>query len=458
MDKVKVWNEFLEELRLKTSDLTFNTWFKDLSLINITDDKIMIAVQYQGQKTHIVNNYLEMISEIFLEITGQMKQIVFYLEDEYKPEENFNVIEETINNKDTTDFVNNRKTNLKSKYTFENFVVGDANRYAYSCCKAVAQNPGKLYNPLFIYGKSGLGKTHLMHAIGNYIVANSNLKVLYVTTDEFMNEFINISKNKGNKEENLTYIDLFKSKYRDIDVLMIDDIQFLGSATVTQQEFTNTFNALRDNDKQIVICSDRSVDDLKMFEERLKTRFNWGLKTIINIPDFDLKVKIIKNKIKSEELMLDLSDDIIDFIAANCGSDIRNLEGTLIRLLAFKAIWGNQTLTLENAREAVIDYTDNMIYTDNSIAKILQVVSKYFNLTVEDLKGKKRSKNIANARMIAMYLCRILTEESYISIAAELGGRDHSTIIHGFEKISEEIKTDEELKNIISELKVKMSE
>ena len=298
-----------------------------------------------------------------------------------------------------------------------------------------------------------------MHAIGNYIIQNTNLKVLYVTTDEFMNEFISITRDSGNREDNLNGIDIFKNKYRDIDVLMIDDIQFLGSANATQQEFTNTFNSLYSNSKQIIICSDRSVDDLKMFADRLKTRFNWGLKAIISVPDFDLKVKIIKNKIKTADLAIDLSDEIIDFMASNCGSDVRNLDGVCTRHTAYSSIWGIQILSLENAMEALDEYVNGMgQYTENSIGKIINVVSEYFKLTPDDLKGKKRSKNIANARMIAMYLCRVLTDETYPRIGLEFGGRDHSTVIHGYDKINDDMKSNGELEKMISELKQKMSE
>jgi len=463
MDKEKIWDTFLSQVNVRVSSITYNTWFKDLKLLTINDKDIVVVVPYLVHKNHIINNYLEMIEEIFLEITGVTHNIVICLEGEYKEAipkriNSPDLMERVISDTEVDEFVQSRKTNLNPKYTFDNFVVGDSNRFAFSSCLAVAQNPGKLYNPLFMYGKSGLGKTHLMHAIGNYINDNSNLKVLYITTDEFMNEFINITKDSGNKEENLSYIDLFKSKYRDVDVLMIDDIQFLGSANATQQEFTNTFNSLYYNDKQIIICSDRSVDDLKMFADRLKTRFNWGLKTIINIPEFELKVKIIKNKIKSGDLMMNLSDDIIDFIASNCGSDVRNLEGAITRLYAYSAIMGLNELTLEKALEALDEYTSNMLYTDNSINKIMSVVANYFKLTVDDLKGKKRSKDIANARQIAMYLCRTLTEETYPRIGLEFGGRDHSTVIFAYEKISENIKSNSELEKMISELKLKMSE
>lgn len=459
MDKVKIWNDFINELKNKVSDVTFNTWFINLRLLTINDKDIVIIVPYSVHKNHIINNYMDIIEEIFLNITGKNLNIVFCLEGEYKENTLDNIEKIGLDDSVIENFVEARKTNLNPKYTFDNFVVGDSNRFAFSSCLSVAQNPGKLYNPLFLYGKSGLGKTHLMHAIGNYIVQNTNLRVLYITTDEFMNEFISITRDSGNKEDNFNYIDIFKEKYRDVDVLMIDDIQFLGSANATQQEFTNTFNSLYYKEKQIIICSDRSVDDLKMFADRLRTRFNWGLKAIISVPEFDLKVKIIKNKIKTSDLAIDLSEEIIDFMASNCGSDVRNLEGMITRLAAYSAICNIKNYTLETAMEALDEYVNGMgQYTVNSIGKIINIVSQYFKLTPDDLKGKKRSKDIANARMIAMYLCRILTDETYPRIGLEFGGRDHSTVIHAYEKINEDIKNNGELEKIISELKLKMSE
>ena len=459
MDKVKIWNDFINELKNKVSDVTFNTWFINLKLLTINDKDIVIIVPYSVHKNHIINNYMDIIEEIFLNITGKNLNIVFCLEGEYKENTLDNIEKIGLDDSVIENFVEARKTNLNPKYTFDNFVIGDSNRFAFSSCLSVAQNPGKLYNPLFLYGKSGLGKTHLMHAIGNYIVQNTNLRVLYITTDEFMNEFISITRDSGNKEDNFNYIDIFKEKYRDVDVLMIDDIQFLGSANATQQEFTNTFNSLYYKEKQIIICSDRSVDDLKMFADRLRTRFNWGLKAIISVPEFDLKVKIIKNKIKTSDLAIDLSEEIIDFMASNCGSDVRNLEGMITRLAAYSAICNIKNYTLETAMEALDEYVNGMgQYTVNSIGKIINIVSQYFKLTPDDLKGKKRSKDIANARMIAMYLCRILTDETYPRIGLEFGGRDHSTVIHAYEKINEDIKNNGELEKIISELKLKMSE
>ncbi len=461
MDSKMIWQQFLEQIKKKISLISYNTWFKDLKLLTINNEEIVLITPYIVQKNHINENYKDEIEETFQEITGSIHNIIICMDGEYKEKVNTSIINNSLldDEKAIKEFVDIKKTNLNPKYTFDNFVVGDSNRFAFSSCLSVAQNPGKLYNPLFLYGKSGLGKTHLMHAIGNYILANSNLKVLYTTTDEFMNEFISITKDTGNKEDNLNYIDLFKSKYRDIDVLMIDDIQFLGSANATQQEFTNTFNNLYYKDKQIIICSDRSVDDLKMFADRLKTRFNWGLKAIISVPDYDLKVKIIKNKIKSGDLMIELSDDIIDYIASNCGTDVRNLEGAITRLCAYSAIWNINKLTLENTLDALVEYTNGgMVYVDNSIKKIMSVTAKYFNLTVDDLKGKRRSKEIANARMIAMYLCRMKTDETYPRIGLEFGGRDHSTVIHAFDKISEDIKKYPDLEKAISEIIIKMSE
>ncbi len=467
MDKDKIWKDFLEHIKERTTGVTFNTWFKDLSLLTITTSEIVVIVPHEATKRQLVNNYMDIIEEVFLEITGKDYNVLLCLDGEFKIPEEKSVVNNNrfintppISEEDNYRYEKNEvfKTNLKDKYTFDNFVVGDSNRMAFSSCLAVAENPGRLYNPLFLYGKSGLGKTHLMQAIGNYIVTHSDLRVLYISTDDFMNDFLKITKDSGDKEENLNYIDLFKSKYRDVDVLIIDDIQFLSNAKVTQQEFTNTFNDLYYDDKQIIISSDRSVEDLRMFEDRLKTRFNWGLKAIINVPEYDLKVKIIKNKIRNGDFIMELNDDIINCIASNCGNDVRNLEGAIIRLYAYQATYGLKQLTLENTLQAIEEYTTNMLYTDNSISKIISVVANYFKLTVDDIKGKRRSKNIAHARMVAMYLCRIMTEESYPRIALEFGGRDHTTIIHGFETIKKDIQTNRELEKIIAELKVKMSE
>lgn len=453
MDNNKLWDEFLKIIKEKISTLSYQTWFEDTYLYSIKDNVATVVVPMAFHQKHLVDNYSDLIAETFTGITGNDYVFEFKLKSDLEEEEaNLNDISDEENND-----ISSIDANLNPDYRFDSFIVGESNKFAFTAARAVAEQPGKSYNPLFLYGKSGLGKTHLMHSIGNYILENTHLKVLYISSDKFVNDYINAVRN--NDKNNFDKIDVFKNKYRNIDVLMIDDIQFLGSANATQQEFTNTFNSLYSNSKQIIICSDRSVDDLKMFADRLKTRFNWGLKAIISVPDFDLKVKIIKNKIKTADLAIDLSDEIIDFMASNCGSDVRNLEGMITRLAAYSSIWGIQILSLENAMEALDEYVNGMgQYTENSIGKIINVVSEYFKLTPDDLKGKKRSKNIANARMIAMYLCRVLTDETYPRIGLEFGGRDHSTVIHGYDKINDDMKSNGELEKMISELKQKMSE
>ena len=452
MDVIKIWNDFLDILSTRISSISFSTWFKESTLHSLKDGIAKITVPYEHSKIHITENYYDLVEEILLYITGKQYEIEVYLPSEVTSEDNS--VEE-ITNKISENTIEDYKyySNFNQKYRFDNFVVGDSNRFAYSSALAVAERPGKLYNPLFIYGKSGLGKTHLMHAIGNFLLENSDKKVLYITSEQFINDFININKKEDKSKDNVSYIDVFKRKYRDVDVLMIDDIQFLGPATKSQQEFTNTFNTLYDNEKQIIICSDRSVDDLKLLEDRLKTRFNWGLKVDINPPNFDLKVQIIKNKIEVGDLAIDLSDDIINFIASNCGNDVRNLEGAITRLVAYSAIMNIKSLTINDAMDALSDYTNNLIYSQNTITKIQNIVANYFKLHPDDLKSKKRSKPIANARQIAMYLCRTMTEETQQRIGLEFGGRDHSTVIHSYEKVNNDIINNKELDKIITELK-----
>ncbi|MEG2457818.1 MAG: chromosomal replication initiator protein DnaA [Bacilli bacterium] len=452
MDYNKIWEEFSTIIVTKVTEITFDTWFKNLKLYKIIDNDLYIIITLDAHKIHLTKNYYDLIQDIFYEITGKNYEIKFILQSEIENiVDNSNDINK-IENKDTPTNNDYYNINLDKKYTFDSFIVGESNRFAYSSALAVAENPGKLYNPLFIYGKSGLGKTHLMHSIGNYIIEHSNKRVLYITTDQFINDFILLTKT-DNTNNNIEYIDVFKKKYRDIDVLMIDDIQFMGTAIKSKEEFTNTFNNLYYNQKQIIICSDRSVDDLKMFEDRLKTRFNWGLKVTIDVPEYDLKIKIIKNKIKSGGFVVDLSDEIINFIASNCGNDVRNIEGSIIRLYAYKAMWNLKDITTDDAMVALKDYTDNLIYTENSISKIQACVASYFKLTVDDLKGKRKNKDIATARMISMYLSRMLTDETYPRIGLEFGGRDHSTVIHAYEKIKNDIKGNSELNDKINEIK-----
>ncbi len=453
MDVKSFESNFLNLISKKISNATINTWFKDLDFY-LDEKNVYILSPHEANKKHLINNYLEIIEETILEMNDSLNFVEITTENK-KLDKKEEIVEITDDNL-TEEY--KYYSNFNPKYTFDTYMVGDSNKLAYSSALAVAQKPGKLYNPLFIYGNSGLGKTHLMHAIGNYIKNNSDKKVLYITTEQFVNDLILMYKKDEVNKDNLGYIEIFRKKYRDIDVLMIDDIQFLGGAIKSQQEFTNTFNSLYDNEKQIIICSDRSVDDLKLLEDRLRTRFNWGLKVNISPPDYELKVNIIKQKIKYTDLIIDLSDEIINYVASNCGSDVRNIEGFITRLCAYQAIMNIPKLSLEEAIEALKEYTNSLLFSPNTIKKIQSVVAKYFELSVEDLKGKKRNALITQARHIAFYLSRIMTDDSYIKIGMEFGNRNHATAIHSYEKIKHDLQNNKQLGNIILEIKSKISE
>ncbi len=447
MDGNFSWNDFLNIIKSKLSSVSYDTWFKDTKLSKITEDSISIEVPMSFHKDFLNKNYYELIDNIITSITGKSYDINFVVEEDIVN----NDIE--INNIVQTKS-NNFQSNLNPQYTFESFVIGDSNRFAQTAAVAVAEQPGKVYNPLFIHGKSGLGKTHLMHAIGNYIVETTNKKVLYVTSDKFISDFIGINRKDT---ENYDVIEHFKEKYRNIDVLIIDDIQFLGGAEKTQGEFFHTFNTLYDANKQIIISSDRSPDDLKLLEDRLRTRFRWGLTANIFPPDFDLRCKILKDKMSGLEGAKLIKDDVIEYIANNCESDVRYLEGSIRRLFAYAAMYSPPEINLDFAIEALKDYFGSSVYSNSNISKIQKAVADYFNITVENLKSKKRTADINNARQIAMYLCRMITEETTTRIGLEFGNRDHSTVLHAIEKVSKDVKNNEDLKHKLNEIKSKIN-
>ena len=442
-----MWSNFLDKIKTKISTLSFETWFKDTSLFDINNGYLRVIVPMSIHKTHINDKYKDIIDEILSLDIEDYKGVEYFLEDEIN-----SLIEdkkeEIINNNPSN---NNFETNLIKKYTFENFVVGNSNRLAHTTAVAVAENPGSIYNPLFIYGNSGLGKTHLMHAIGNYINDHSNKRVLYVTSDKFIEDFVGI--NKKNNENNIDVIDLFKDKYRNIDVLIIDDIQFLGGTTQSQQEFFHTFNSLYNSNKQIIISSDRSPDDLKKLEDRLKTRFCWGITVDIQPPNFDLRVAIVKKKIAASIIEKNIPDDVIEYIAYNVSGDVRQLEGSINRLLAYSSMMGGSDITIELAMDALTDYVSKGSYEKDDVHKIQRIVAEYFKISIDDLKSKKRNYNVAFPRQIAMYLCRNFTDESFPKLGIEFGGKDHSTVIHSCEKIEREMKVNDELRQILDILK-----
>mgnify|MGYP004631774561 FL=1 len=448
-----LWTNFLTQVKDELSSLAYDTWFKDTSLYKLDNGKAIIIVPMQIHKKHLADKYSTLIVDKLNNITGTNFELDFILSDEIKELEEEKVKQDTINENENRGVPpNSFQSNLKSKYTFDNFIVGNSNKFAHAAALSVAENPGNMYNPLFIYGNSGLGKTHLMHAIGNYITMNSNRKVLYVTSDQFIQDFIGINK-RDEKGQNFNYVDFFKNKYRNVDVLIIDDIQFLGGATQTQQEFFHTFNTLYNDSKQIIISSDRSPDDLKLLEDRLRTRFCWGLTVNIFPPDFTLRTEIIRKKISAGNFEKEIPNDVIEYIASNIGTDVRQLEGSITRLIAYSTIMGGVEITLDLAIEALKDFINKGISEKNDIHRIQKIVSEYFQITVEDIRSKKRSSNISFPRQIAMYLCRNMTSESFPKIGTEFGGKDHSTVMHSVEKIEQEIKVNPDLAKIIDKLK-----
>lgn len=446
-----LFNKFLTEISSQVNQNTYAIWFSKLELLSMTNNILTIKVPMEIHKQMLNETYAELIDSTFFNLTGINYEFNYVTEDEI---ELLEPIDTTINeNKEKNSEY--WETNLNPKFTFDSYVVGNSNRLAYVAARAVAEAPGTIHNPLFIYGRSGLGKTHLMQAIGNYIKSNSNLKVLYTTSNEFMTDFTGIATiDKG--KDTVNYANEFKNKYRNVDVLIIDDIQFLVGAERTQQEFFHTFNTLHQENKQIIISSDKSPDDLKKIEERLRSRFMWGLPVDIYPPDFNLRCDIIKAKVKNTSIENKLSDDVIEYIANSCVNDVRHIEGTINRLLAYTAMMVPDMITLDFAIEALKDYVNTNIFINNSIASIQSAVADYFKISIDDLKSKRRTNNVVRPRHIAMYLCRKETDENLMKIGLEFGGRDHSTVSTAIDKITSELETDDNLNKMLKEIKTKL--
>lgn len=450
-----VWNNLLKEIKDELSSLTYDTWFSDTKLYKLDNGVAHIIVPMTIHKRHLKDNYSDIIISKLNKLTDSNYELKFFLQEEIEEEKNKEFIKTTENNDISNNKVKsneNVNNNLIKKYTFDNFIVGNSNKFAHAASLSVAENPGKMYNPLFLYGNSGLGKTHLMHAIGNYIVEHSNKRVLYVTSEQFRDDVIKTYR-KDENNTNFNYIEFFKDKYRNIDVLIIDDIQYLGGATKTQEEFFHTFNNLYNDSKQIIISSDRSPNDLKLLEERLRTRFSMSLPVNIFPPDFALKKEILKKKIAAGDFDEDIPDEVIEYIANNVGPDVRHLEGAITRLLSYKAMFVGVEINLDLANRILTDFVNKGGGDKNDIQRIQRIVAEHFQISVEDIKSKKRSSNISNPRQIAMYLCRNMTTESFPKIGIEFGGKDHSTVMHSVEKIEKEIQKNKDLANIIEKLK-----
>ena len=454
MDNQLLWSKVLDTISSVVNPLSFRTWFEPTQLFELKNEVATIEVPVVLYKNHIEQNYKQIIIEALNNVGNLTIEHLDYIlkeeADELRKQTKENISDNILNDNSNEFDFEEHNSNLNKNYTFESFVVGESNKFAQAAALAVAENPGTIYNPLFIYGNSGLGKTHLMHAIGNYIEEKLKLKVLYVTSDDFMNDFTGIAR-KNNNFNNLDYVEFFKNKYRNIDVLIIDDIQFLGGAEKTQQEFFHTFNNLYNDSKQIIVSSDRSPEDLKVLEDRLRTRFAMGLQVDISPPDYELKKAIIKQKIKREDIYI--SDEVISYIASSIGNDVRQLEGSITRLIAYSAIMSKKDITVDFAKDALKDFIRSDVITDkNDIRRIQKNVANFYKISFEDMKSKKRNPSLAIPRQVAMYLCRKLTDETLERIGLEFSGKSHATVIHSCNKIDREMKINDDLRSAIEDI------
>ena len=449
MDNSKLWNSFLERIKNEVTPITYQTWFADTKIAYIKDNIVTIAVPMHVHKTMLSQSYNELIEEVFTEISGSN------LKFNYLTNEELEQLSIDDNPKVEETHISNFESNLISNYTFDNFIVGSSNRFAQRTALAVAEKPGQMFNPFFLYGNSGLGKTHLMHAIGNYAAKHNKSKVLYVTSEKFVEDFIGINR-KSHDENNYDNVKLFKKKYRDVDILIIDDIQYLSNALKTQDEFFNTFTELYTQKKQIIISSDRSPDDLKLLEERLRTRFTWGMSIDIKPPDFELRMNIIEKKIEEKMIDVNVDKDVKEYIANNCTTNIRKLEGAITRVIAYATMFKGGNINLDLAHEALKGFFSETIVSKNKVQQVQQLVAKNYNITVDDLKSKRRVATVAFPRQVAMYICRKELNESFPKIGIEFGGKDHTTVMHSVVKIEKLLKKQPELQQVINKIVVKI--
>ena len=448
---IEKWEEILQTVKseYEVTDVPFNTWLKPLKVYEV--DGKLITVVVPSEQAAIGVNYISKRYKIPLQVTicvltGMEEcEVRFVLEKDLpkKTEKN------TSYDKQVQD-TRYEEAHLNPKYTFDTFVVGSNNKFAQAAALAVAESPGDTYNPLFIYGGAGLGKTHLMHSIAHFILEHDeNSRVLYVTSEEFTNELIETIRNGNN-----TAMSKFREKYRNIDVLLVDDIQFIIGKESTQEEFFHTFNSLHSAKKQIIISSDKPPKDMEILEERFRSRFEWGLIADITLPDYETRMAILH---KNEEMNgYNISEDVIKYIATNIKSNIRELEGALTKIVALSRL-NKCDITLELAEEALKDIISPNAQREVTPELIIQVVSDHFGITPADVISQKRTKDIVYPRQIIMYLCRTLTDTPLKAIGAILGGKDHASVNHGVKKIENELKTDEALNNTVNIIKKKIN-
>ena len=441
MELEQIWEEALKMIEEETSPVSFATWIQPIVPCGIIGNKIILQVKESFLKEIIEKRHLPLIRTAIKMVTKNEYDIMITTEEEQNAGNLHNLAAEKPAE-------NELARNLNPKYVFDSFVVGNSNRMAHAASLAVAESPAQAYNPLFLYGNSGLGKTHLMHSIGHFILdRNPQAKVLYVTSETFTNELINSIQNNKNEE--------FRNKYRNIDVLMIDDIQFISKKEGTQEEFFHTFNALYESNKQIIISSDRPPKEIKTLEDRLRSRFEWGLIADVQPPDYETRIAILKKKAERDNLTV--PDDVMAYIAKNIASNIRELEGALTRIVAFATLT-NQDISIALAENSLKDIFSENSATPLTPELIQQVVAEYYNIRVEDIQGSKKPKNIAFPRQVSMYLCRKLLDISLPKIGESFGGRDHTTVIYAISKIETQLESDEGLQKTVHALEKEIKE
>lgn len=434
------WQEILSIIQKKLSKPSFDTWFKATKAIKFTDTQLLITAPSIFSVEWLENRYTNYIRSLVLRTTGKSVDVKFITERSARAEKESKQLQALPTRVAIYD--ESAANMLNPKYKFDTFVIGSNNRFAHAASLAVAEAPAKAYNPLFLYGGVGLGKTHLMHAIGHYILEhNPTSRVVYTTSEKFMNEFINAIRD--NRGEN------FRNKYRNIDILLIDDIQFLAGKEQTQEEFFHTFNALHTENKHIVLSSDRPPKEIETLEERLRSRFEWGLITDIQPPDLETRIAILYKKTKANNL--NIPNEAMVYIANQINTNIRELEGALTRVVAYSTMT-NQDITIHLAAEALKDLIPSNRPKIITIQDIQHRVGGLYGLKMEDFKARKRTKAIAFPRQIAMYLSRELTNYSLPKIGEAFGGRDHTTVLHAHEKITQHLQSDQELHQIVQSL------
>lgn len=439
------WDEILQTIKIDhdLSDISFDTWLKPLKVYSVEGNIVTILVPSEQVGLNYINKKYKLPLQVTIsELTGIDRcEVQFILSDDVKKITSKNLIS------NDTRF---EEANLNPRYTFGTFVVGSNNKFAHAASLAVAESPGEIYNPLFIYGGVGLGKTHLMHSIARFILEhNPESKVLYVTSEEFTNELIEAIRNGNN-----TAMTQFRDKYRNIDVLLVDDVQFIIGKDATQEEFFHTFNSLHSAKKQIIISSDKPPKDMEILEDRIRSRFEWGLIADISSPDYETRVAILKKKEEMDGY--DINEDVIKYIATNIKSNIRELEGSLNKVMAFANL-EKREVTVELAEQVLKDIISPDQQKIITPEYIISMVAEHYDITIDEIKGNKRNSKIVIPRQIAMYLCREMIDIPLKSVGKCLGNRDHTTIMHGCEKIEHELQTSDTMKNTIEVLMKKIN-